>query len=222
MSALLLAAHGTRSAAGLATVHRLLEAVRIALPSVSVSVCFLDVLEPSLGSAVAGMTEQTVVVPALLSTGYHVTVDIPSVVGSAAVVARHLGPSARLSTALLGRLAEARVGDGPDSIALVGAGSSSPDARAELEASAALLQEAAGRPVQGMTVVDADLDERLARLARTGCEVATFLLAEGYFADSLRARARAAGIATVSDVIGAHPAVVELIVERYREALAQS
>jgi sirohydrochlorin ferrochelatase len=49
-------------------------------------------------------------------------------------------------------------------------------------------------------------------------EVATYLLAEGQFVDNLRAAA--SGVATVADPIGAHPALVSLVLARYDEARA--
>jgi len=40
----------------------------------------------------------------------------------------------------------------------------------------------------------------------------TYLLSEGYFLDTLRAAAAAAGVATVTEPLGAHAAIAELIV----------
>src|SRR5438132_276944 len=73
----------------------------------------------------------TVVVPLLLSTGYHVLTDIPGIVSGRADVrvARHLGPDPRIADMLAERLADARRGT-PASTVLVGAGSSRPEAAA--------------------------------------------------------------------------------------------
>ncbi|MDT4903177.1 MAG: hypothetical protein QOH52_1193, partial [Pseudonocardiales bacterium] len=48
-------------------------------------------------------------------------------------------------------------------------------------------------------------------------EVATYLLAEGQFVTNLRAAA--GGLAIVSDPLGVHPALVELVWRRYDTAL---
>src|SRR5437773_2538826 len=45
---LIAAAHGTRSAAGLGTIHRLIDLVRDSRPGGEVDLCFLDVLAPRL------------------------------------------------------------------------------------------------------------------------------------------------------------------------------
>ena len=91
---LLVAAHGTESAAGSATTAALVAAVADALPGVPVTSCFLDVVGPSLTEELDAAAGPAVVVPLLLSTGYHVQTDIPAVVaGRAGVrVTAHLGP----------------------------------------------------------------------------------------------------------------------------------
>jgi sirohydrochlorin ferrochelatase len=61
-----------------------------------------------------------------------------------------------------------------------------------------------------------DLPAALTPLAPV--RVATYLLAEGQFVDTLRAAA--AGLGTVAEPLGPHPAVVELVWRRYDELLA--
>src|SRR4051812_9619976 len=98
---LLAVAHGTASPDGAATTARLLDAVRAARPDVAVDLCFLDVATPLLADALD--ERPTVVVPVLLSTGYHVQTDIPATTAARpnVRVARHLGPDALLVDALL-------------------------------------------------------------------------------------------------------------------------
>jgi sirohydrochlorin ferrochelatase len=48
-------------------------------------------------------------------------------------------------------------------------------------------------------------------------EIATYLLAGGEFHEGLRQAA--AGIATVAEPIGVHPALVQLVLQRYDETL---
>ena len=95
MGSLLIAVHGTRSATGQATLERLIFAVKRARPKVFVSVGYLDVQSPSLAASLTDLDGDVVVVPVLLSTGYHVRRDIPDVISKRADVrlARHSGPT---------------------------------------------------------------------------------------------------------------------------------
>ena len=213
---LLLVAHGTRSAAGMRTIHGLAEAVRAARPGPLVELCFLDVAAPSLADALA-RPGPTVLVPALLSTGYHVQSDIPAAVASRddVRVARHLGPHPLLTAALADRLRTARRGAPAKSTVLIASGSSRPEAAAELAEAADLLTGELGRAVTAHTLAE-DLSAVLGAYPQP-VEVATYLLAEGQFVDTIRA---AAGDGVVADPLGVHPAVVELILSRYDEARA--
>jgi sirohydrochlorin ferrochelatase len=214
---LLAVAHGTASAAGTATTARLISALSTARPDVAVGLCFLDVATPRLPEALDALTGPTVIVPILLSTGYHVQSDIPAAVADRAdvTVARHLGPHPLLVDALVERLQPADAATPPASTVLVGAGSSRAEAAAELAATGRQLGRRLGRPVQVLTMTD-DLAAILPALARPA-EVATYLLAEGRFVATLRAAA--AGMVAVADPIGVHPALVELVWRRYDEAL---
>ena len=57
----------------------LADLLRAARPGCDVDLCYLDAVTPSLRSALDGRPGPSVVVPMLLSTGYHVTQDIPTV-----------------------------------------------------------------------------------------------------------------------------------------------
>ena len=211
MTTLLAAAHGTRSPTGLATIRRLMDVVRDVRPGLVVDLCFLDVLEPSLRNRVTDVPGPAVVVPVLLSTGYHVLDDIPAVVAdrSDIAVARHLGPHPLLTTALVDRLREAD-GVEADRVVLVGSPSRRSEAVADLAAAAADLSGALERPVEAASLDD--LPESLARLPGR-VAVASYLLAEGHFHETLRARS--CGAVAVSAPLGAHPALARLILERY-------
>jgi sirohydrochlorin ferrochelatase len=222
---LLAVAHGTASAAGLRTTAQLVAALAAARPAVAVELCFLDVATPRLPDALAALPGPTVLVPILLSTGYHVQTDIPAAVTdrSDVAVARHLGPHPLLIDALVGRLEAAgttgttgTVPSGPiTSTLLVGAGSSRSGAAAELAATGVMLAQRLGRAVQVRTVGD-DLTRAVRGLPRPA-EVATYLLADGQFVSTVRAAA--AGSAAVAEPIGVHPALVELVWLRYDEAV---
>src|SRR6266536_2929140 len=186
---LLAAAHGTRSVAGAATVRALISQVRALRPGLAVDLCYLDVQHPRLGARLDAAPGPVVVVPLLLSAGYHVVDDIPSTASSRARVARHLGPDPAITQVLVSRLASAG---------------------GDVAAAAASLADAIGRPVHPLTVGD-PLPAGLGRLA-----VATYLLGEGFFFDTLRDAAAAAG-AALTEPLGADPAIAALILRRYDE-----
>jgi len=207
MSSLLIAAHGTRSPPGQERIQRLVAAVARARPAVSVAVGFLDVQLPSLADALSSAEPDVVIVPALLSTGYHVVRDIPDVAGGRrdVRVARHLGPDPLVVAALADRLA----GRADRPVALVAAPSSDPAAETEARAAASLLTESLDRAVETVILAsDAAIDP--------ASDVAAYLLAEGTFytrASTLAARPIAAPLAD-------HPAIVELVWLRYDQVLA--
>jgi sirohydrochlorin ferrochelatase len=212
---LLIAAHGTKSTAGSATTRALVAAVAARRPDVAVRLAFLDVDSPTLAEALhlAGSAE-VIVVPLLLSAGYHVLTDIPAVVAGRANVrvARHLGPDDRLVDAVLDRLAEA--GAEPDAtVFLVCVGSTRTEAGADIAETA---RRIAART--RCSVVPAPLSrstrEDISAAARP-CAVAAYLLAEGEFLTGLNSL-RADGI-PVSEPIGVHRALVDLVWQRYDE-----
>jgi sirohydrochlorin ferrochelatase len=213
--ALVAVAHGTASAAGAATTAGLVEAIRAVRPDVPVELCFLDVASPRLPDTLAGRgAAPAVVVPLLLSTGYHVQSDIPAAVAPYpdVRVARHLGPDALLVDALVDRLGRTA----PEgSVILVGAGSSRPEAADELAETGRLLGQRLEREVHVHTMAD-DLASVFAAADRP-VHVATYLLAEGQFVSTLRAAID--GLGTVAPPLGVHPALVELVWARYDAAL---
>ena len=102
-------AHGTRSPAGRRLMAELALAARELRPGLDTTAAFVDVQPPTVADVVAGLAAEgrrAVVVPLLLSGGYHVHVDIADAVrGSAGVVAaRPLGPDPRLVEVLTDRL----------------------------------------------------------------------------------------------------------------------
>ena len=187
-----------------------MRAQRAGLP---VQLAFVDVLLPTVEDVLDALGGRTVLVPALLSTGFHVANDIPRMARrrrGGAAVARHLGPDRLLSEALAAQLPVAALPAA--GVALVSAGSSDPAARADLDAAAVDLADLLGVPVRGASLSDPDLD-------LAGVAVARYLLAEGRMADSIAARAASAGAAFVTEPIGAHPAVASLVLQRYDEGL---
>lgn len=193
-TAVVLVAHGTRDQRGAETVRRLAGRVAEALPSQEVALAYVDVQTPLVGDAlddVMGRHSSVVVVPLLLSRGFHVDVDIAEAVaahpGSRAVA--QLGPDPLLAVLLAGRLREAGVPE-PSHVVLAAAGSSRAEAAEDVEVAAEQLALEWDGPV---TVAYASgtspsVPEAVAAAKAEGAAtvaVATYLLAEGFFHDRL-------------------------------------
>ncbi|WP_270258733.1 sirohydrochlorin chelatase [Kocuria marina] len=153
---LLACAHGTRDERGQRAVAALVEQVRAALPEVDVVDTWVDVQEPDLAQRTREHAEHpAVVVPLLLSAGYHVFVDMARAVESSPqhVVAAALGPDRRLAAVMARRLTEALDAAGApglapaDRVLMVAAGSSDPRSRDDCELMARYLGDALGTPV---------------------------------------------------------------------------
>ena len=98
---LVAASHGTSDPAGQRAVAALVAAVAARASEITVSAAFVDVQNPDVPEVLdSHSTEPVVIVPLLLSAGYHVRVDLARVAKAATnpgvVVAGALGPDARL------------------------------------------------------------------------------------------------------------------------------
>ena len=116
MSAALVAcSHGTNDLAGRQAISSILADVRVHRPDLAVHETYVDVQHPQIDEVLAAVVAQSpaVVVPMLLSAGYHVKVDIAEAVtgAGAAVASLPLGPDPRIVAVLRERLAEAGVRD---------------------------------------------------------------------------------------------------------------
>lgn len=250
-------AHGTSNAQGAAEVNALRDAIAALRPGLDVREAYVDVQQPDLVDVVAGLpgapgakapgegedaadggpAASAVVVPLLLSVGYHVKVDIARAVKSrpGTLAAAPLGPDPRLAALLDQRLREAGVTDN-DAIVLAAAGSSNPNAAVSVEklagqlgalrsnrivaaygasakpsvpeAVAMLREEAAGGAGAGESAGAVDLGGRVV--------VASYLLAPGFFHDQLAK----AGADLVTAPLLPSPVLAEIALERYDAALA--
>jgi len=170
-----------------------MDAVAARMPGRRVVSGFVDVQQPDLATTLA-RASSAVVVPLLLSGGYHVHVDMRQAVASAdraagpALLAAALGPDDRLVDLLSSRLKEAGVG-GDDAVVLGAAGSSDERAVADCRDMASRLSSALGSRVDcgfisasGPRLADAVRHARAHHPARR-VAVAAYLLAPGYFAE---------------------------------------
>ncbi|MGN7250542.1 sirohydrochlorin chelatase [Arthrobacter sp. SAFR-014] len=255
---LIACAHGTSNAQGAAEVNALRDAIAALRPGLDVREAYVDVQQPDLVDVVAGLPADpgsvaaadggaaagepaagisAVVVPLLLSVGYHVKVDIAKAVKSrpGTAAAGPLGPDPRLAALLDQRLRESGVTDN-DAIVLAAAGSSNPNAAVSVEeladqlralrsnrivpaygasakpsvpeAVAMLREEAAGGAGAGESAGGVSVGGRVV--------VASYLLAPGFFHDQLAK----AGADLVTEPLLPSPVLAEIALERYDAALA--
>ncbi|MET3812297.1 CbiX/SirB N-terminal domain-containing protein [Arthrobacter sp. UYEF3] len=232
-------AHGTSSELGAAEVNTLCTGIAALRPGLDVREAYVDVQDPDLTAAVAGLPagETAVVVPLLLSMGYHVKVDIARAVKSrpGTLAAAPLGPDPRLAELLDRRLREAGVTDN-DAVILAAAGSSDAAAADNVEEVAAQLralrsnrivaaygasarpsvpeavamlrEEAAGGAGEGRPAGAGDLGGRVV--------IASYLLAPGFFHDQLAK----AGADLVTAPLLPSPVLAEMALVRYDAAVA--
>lgn len=226
--ALIACAHGTRNLEGQAAIRRVMAEIEELRPGLNVLEAYVDVQEPELSGVVAGLPEGTpaVVVPLLLSTGYHVKVDIPKAIKGRpeVVAARPLGPDPRLAELLATHLRNAGLEDS-DGVLLAAAGSSLPDGSADSEEQARQLAQLLPNPVRvaygasaepnvpdGVTALRAEVTEDGGRVI-----VSSYLLATGYFHDQLAK----AGADIVTAPLLPSPVLAEIALERYDAALSK-
>jgi len=237
--ALVAASHGTSDPEGRAAIAALVAAVGEGCTP-EVAAAFVDVQQPSVLATTGRLPGAAIIVPLLLSAGYHVHVDLAEAAqahrdaGHEAAVAEPLGPDPRIAAVLARRLREA--GATPaDRVVLAAAGSTDGGAVAACHNAAALLARELGAPVTigfvsaaRPSVADAVRQARAAAAPRQRVVVASYLLAPGYFQGVLRDGALAAGADIVSSPLLGAPGpadvtpaeLVDIVRERYAAALS--
>ncbi|MFG2935972.1 sirohydrochlorin chelatase [Streptomyces sp. NPDC048282] len=224
--ALVLVAHGSRDPRAPATVRALMERVRELRPGLPVHLGHIELNEPLLPDTLAALGDaRAVLVPLLLSRGYHVKQDIPEMAAASAVrtrVAEPLGPHPLLADALHDRLLEAGWRPRPASaVILAAAGSRDPDARVDTARTAGLLAARLGVPVlpayaSAATPTVPEAITALRARGRRHIAIASYFTAPGRFATECAAHAPW----IASAPLGAHDAMAELILHRYERVLA--
>ncbi|MER5451490.1 sirohydrochlorin chelatase, partial [Streptomyces sp. NPDC002764] len=220
-----------RDPRALSTVRALLERVRERRPGLPVHLGHIELNEPLLPDTLAGLVErEAVLVPLLLSRGYHIKRDIPEMAAASDVHARvadALGPHPLLVDALCARLVEAgwraRMDAGTrraSAVVLAAAGSRDPESGVDTTRTAELLAERLGVPVVPAYATTAaptvpDAIRALAAKGRHRVAVASYFTAPGRFATEC---AEAAPW-IASAPLGTHPAMAELLLHRYDNAV---
>ncbi|KUN72713.1 sirohydrochlorin cobaltochelatase [Streptomyces canus] len=223
--ALVLVAHGSRDPRTLNTVHRLLDQVREQRPGLPVHLGHIELNEPLLPDTLASLgTAEAVLVPLLLSRGYHVKRDIPEMAAASAArarVAAPLGPHPLLVETLHARLIEAGWSTDEETrrtsaVVLAAAGSRDPDSAVDTRRTAHLLSARLGVPVVPAyaSAATPTVDTAIRALAARGRDrvaVASYFTAPGLFAT--QCAGKAPWIASAP--LGTHPAMADLILHRY-------
>ncbi len=244
MTALLVVGHGTRDEAGVAGFHDLVDLVARRTP-VAVAGGFIELSPPPLRDAVATLVDaghrHLGVVPLVLVAAGHAKGDVPAALtrelsrhpGLTYAYGRPLGPHPTLLGLLDERLS-AVLDDterAETTVVLVGRGSTDPDANAEHVKVARLLWERgglAGVEPAFISLAPPGVPAALERARRLGARrvvVVPYFLFAGVL--PVRTRSEAEEWARmhrdvevrVADVIGPVPALADLAVERFDEAL---
>ncbi|MFK4109879.1 sirohydrochlorin chelatase [Streptomyces sp. NPDC002176] len=244
--ALLIAGHGTRDEAGAEAFRDFVKELGRRHPELPVAGGFIELSPPPLGEAVTELVERGVrrfaAVPLMLVSAGHAKGDIPAALarekerhpGVTYTYGRPLGPHPALLRVLERRLDEA-LGDTARedvTVLLVGRGSTDPDANAEVCKAARLLWEGrgyAGVETAFVSLAAPDVPSGLDRCARLGARrivVLPYFLFTGILPERVRrqteewAAAHPETEVRSADVIGPEPELLDLVMERYAEAVA--
>ena len=240
--------HGTADPAGREAIASILVGVRALRPGLDVREAYVDVQTPEVDDVVIGALADhahngahddannrahtgdthgddapvgAVVVPLLLSAGFHTYVDIVRAVNRPGARAGHtLGPDVRLTQLLVERLREAGA-DKNDTIVLAAAGSSDARTVVAVERVLAQLREAWDGPVEvgygamaKPTVPDAVAAARAGGASRV--VIASYLLAPGHFHNVLCA----AGADVVTAPLAPHALLADIVLDRFDDAVS--
>lgn len=244
--ALLLVGHGSRSAEGVAAYWQFADTVQAMAPDLRLGCGFIELAEPDLDTAIARLVEagatSVVAVPLVLLGAGHMKNDGPAALARARrhhpgvefaygrALGIHPAPLAvaaeRVATATAGWPAE---GSG---VVAVSRGSSDPDANADLFKVARLLSDRHGAEfveAAFVSLAPPSLPEALERCLRLGAArvaVVPYFLFTGVLVDRIGAQARAWAAdhrdveVRIGHEMGPDRRLAELVLDRYREALA--
>lgn len=221
--ALVCCSHGTDSPEGRAVIARLAERAADLLSEPPLRETYVDVQHPQVDEVVAELDRAGIIVPLLLSPGYHTQVDIARAAAARddVVAVGTLGPHPLLADVLGDRVREIGMRSG-DHVVLAAAGSSRPSSAARVREVRAALADRVTAPVTvgyaygaAPKVAEAVAEAREAGATRV--IVASYVLAPGHFADLVAA----SGADVATEPVGTDPRVAAIVAERYREGLAR-
>lgn len=223
---LIACSHGTDHPEGRAAISGLVQALRREVHHREVVPAFVDVQEPSIDEVVRATHGRRIIIPLLLSSGYHVNVDIARASQLDPMVSSvpPLGPDWILAEIGVRRLFEA--GAGPDdTIVLASAGSASSQALDDVSKAARFLSAVWGGRVHvgsiggGDTPIAEAVD--IARAYGRRVVVSTYLLAPGKFDDRLQECGADVISAPLLDGGIPDPRLVSLVLARSRSLTSE-
>lgn len=222
---LLAVSHGTSDAEGARAIADLVDAVAAAVPDVEVRSAFVDVQQPDAADLLPTIDGPVVIVPLLLSRGFHVHHDLHGMAAmkADAVVSDPMGPDPRLAEVLADRLADASAApERREPVILAVAGSRDADSLTDAEAMASLLSLRLGARVELAYLAARQPDLPTAVAAHPDAVVSTYLLAQGFFFDMTVSQAdgRTVTLPLLDGTTVPQP-LIDLIVARYDEASAR-
>jgi sirohydrochlorin ferrochelatase len=229
VTTVVLAAHGSADPRSAANARAVANQIRYLRPGLAVRVAFLELNTPRLADVLR--RPGAVVTPLLLANAYHARIDIPRQLGDWGVPVRQadvLGEDHRLVSVLHERLTEMGVSplDSDLGVAVVAIGSTHATANARTAAVARMLK--AGTQWAGTTTAFAtgsgpSVAQAADKLRRRGARrvvIAPWFLAHGRLIDRVAKSAAAQGISMAAP-LGAHRLVVETVLDRFDQALAE-
>lgn len=220
---LLAVSHGTSDAEGARAIADLVDAVAAALPDVEVRSAFVDVQQPDAAELLPTIDGPVVIVPLLLSRGFHVHHDLHGMAAERAdaVVAAPMGPDPRLAEVLADRLhkADPALQESETPVILAVAGSRDTASLADARSMASLLSLRLGARVELAYLAARQPDLPSAVAAHPDAPISSYLLARGFFFDLTEKQAAGRTVtAPLLDGAAVPPPLVDLVVSRYEEA----
>jgi sirohydrochlorin ferrochelatase len=228
MTALVLAAHGSADPRSAANARAVANQIRYLRPGLGVRVGFCELNTPRLADV---LRPGAVVTPLLLADAYHARIDIPRQIAVSGVDVRQadvLGEDGRLVSVLHERLGELGVSrfDRDLGVLVVAIGSTHVAANARTAKVARMLKtgtEWAGATTAFATGSGQSVPQAAAALRRLGARrvaIAPWFLAPGRLTERVAEYAAAEGMSMAAP-LGAHRLVVETVLDRFDEALAE-
>jgi sirohydrochlorin ferrochelatase len=213
---LVLVGHGSREPAAGEVLRKLRDAVAARLAPLSVVLAWIEFDEPLLADVLPSSSNPAtapVVVPLLLARGTHALRDLPP------AATGPLGPDPLLTRMLIDRIGQAGIVTGRP-LVLAAAGSADPSGALDVMTQARMLESAWHAPVRaGFVTAEPSIAAAAAAAAaaprngpspaQSAPAIVSYFLAPGRLPDS-------AGAETAH--LGDHPALVELVLMRYRGA----
>lgn len=214
-------AHGSTDPGAERNIASLLDSVRRIRPGLRVEGAFLEFGTPRFREVLERLApENPIVVPLLLSRGYHIYQDISALCGPMGVeMAGPMGPAWELIEVLAQRLARVRAPfDTP--MFLVGAGSSLEGSSADAGMVAEMLGRRLGRDVSVAFIAGAEpsISSVVQHHGERGSVIASYLLSPGKFQSYLESL----NGYRVTGALGHHHLISELVLRRYDEAVASA